>query len=211
MKISFLSACIIVALFCQCASSSIITGAWRNQEVTPTKYKKVFVAALTENVSARQTIEDEIALALESFGTSTVKSMNVFPPQFQQSIAKQSDLALEKIVQTNSDAILTIALVEKTSETRYIPNTIPYPVSRFGYYGRFGFYYDYWYGNLNGMDYYTTDNIYYLEANLYDVKTQQLIWSAQSETYNPSSIDDFLIGYRKALSEQLKKDKIFVN
>lgn len=211
MKLSIFKACIIVVLFCQCASSSIITGAWRDPAATPANYKKVFIATLTESVTARQMIEDQLALTLQEFGLSTVKSIDVFPPEFHRSMAKKSDLALEKITQTNSDAILTIALLDKTSETRYVPNSMPYPVSRFGYYGTFGFYYDYWYGNFNNMGYYTTDNTYYLETNLYDVKTQRLIWSAQSETYNPSSINDFLVGYKKALSQQLKKDKIFSN
>ncbi|SKC02316.1 hypothetical protein SAMN05660841_03703 [Sphingobacterium nematocida] len=209
MKTLCYQAFVTLLLFCQCASSSIITGSWTAPSVSNLKYKKVFVAALTENVPARQKVEDEIANSIQMLGTNTVKSIEVFPPDFNKLGSKRSDLALKRIAETNSDAILTIALLDKTSESRYVPNTTMYPVSRFGYYGTFGGYYDFWYGNYND-GYYTTDKTYYLEANLYDVKTHKLIWSTQSETYNPSSLDSFLKGYKKALIEQLKKDKILV-
>lgn len=201
---------VTLLLLCQCASSSIITGSWTAPYVSNVKYKKVFVAALTDNVPARQKVEDEIAHSIQMLGTNTVKSIEVFPPDFNKLGSKKSDLALKRIAETNSDAILTIALLDKTSESRYVPNTTMYPVSRFGYYGTFGGYYDFWYGNYND-GYYTTDKTYYLEANLYDVKTNKLIWSTQSETYNPSSLDSFLKGYKKAIIEQLKKDNILVN
>ncbi|MBM3440282.1 MAG: hypothetical protein FJX94_05415 [Bacteroidetes bacterium] len=38
--------------------------------------------------------------------------------------------------------------------------------------------------------YNVTNTRYLVEANLYDVATDKLIYSAQSETFNPSSIDN---------------------
>ena len=54
--------------------------------------------------------------------------------------------------------------------------------------------------------YYQTEKVYYIQTNLFDAKTEKLIWSAQSKTYEPSSLDDFLQGYEKAISEQMVKD-----
>ncbi|WP_181276818.1 hypothetical protein [Arcticibacter pallidicorallinus] len=45
-----------------------------------------------------------------------------------------------------------------------------------------------------------------METNLYNAKTEELIWAAQSETYDPSSITDFLKGYVKSNYERMQKD-----
>jgi hypothetical protein len=54
--------------------------------------------------------------------------------------------------------------------------------------------------------YYVTDKTYFMETNLYDIESNQLIWSAQSETVNPGSIDNFVSTYPQILVDQLVKD-----
>jgi hypothetical protein len=54
--------------------------------------------------------------------------------------------------------------------------------------------------------YYATDKTYFLETNLYDAATEKLVWSAQSETVNPGSIDKFVQDYPKKLIAQMVKD-----
>ena len=54
--------------------------------------------------------------------------------------------------------------------------------------------------------YYATDKNYYLEINLYDAKTEELVWSAQSETTNPSSIETFSNSFSQLVVNQLIKD-----
>lgn len=65
------------------------------------------------------------------------------------------------------------------------------------------------YGNhLYNNGYYATENTYYIETNLYDVNSGKLVWSTQSESYNPCSLDSFLTGYKKAMIKQLEKDNL---
>jgi len=189
----------------------MITGSWRDPAVDLKKYSRIFVAVMTDNVPARQKVEDEIASSLTSLGLTSVKSIDVFPPNLASMEPKRSDLAMQKVAGTNSEAILTIALIDSKSESRYIPNVSVYPVNTFGYYRTFGGYYDFWYGNLYNNGYYTTEKTYYIETNLYDVSTGKLVWSTQSESYNPGSLDSFLAGYKKAMAKQLKKDNLISN
>jgi len=211
MKKFILQICTIVLIFSSCATSSMITGSWRDPAVDLKKYSRIFVAVMTDNVPARQKVEDEIASSLTSLGLTSVKSIDVFPPNLASMEPKRSDLAMQKVAGTNSDAILTIALIDSKSESRYIPNVSVYPVNTFGYYRTFGGYYDFWYGNLYNNSYYTTEKTYYIETNLYDVSTGKLVWSTQSESYNPGSLDSFLAGYKKAMAKQLKKDNLISN
>ena len=47
-----------------------------------------------------------------------------------------------------------------------------------------------------------------METNIYDAETEELLWSAQSETYNPSDFENFVKGYVNTLFKQLEKDGI---
>jgi len=192
-----------------CGTSTSITGSYKDSAAPKEGYKKIFIVAITDRASVRQTVENNIATLVASRGATSVKSSDALPPNFRSGDAtKDKELLMSKIKETNCDGIITIALINQEHETRYVPGTASYYPMGVGYYGGFGAYYAYGYNNFYSPGYYTDDKIYYLEANLYDTKSEKMIWSAQSKTYNPTSIDDFLQGYSKALSDQMTKDGI---
>jgi len=78
MKKFILQICTIVLIFSSCATSSMITGSWRDPAVDLKKYSRIFVAVMTDNVPARQKVEDEIASSLTSLGLTSVKIIDVF-------------------------------------------------------------------------------------------------------------------------------------
>ena len=39
--------------------------------------------------------------------------------------------------------------------------------------------------------YYVTDRTYFMEGNLFDTKTETLIWSIQTKSINPGSVEKF--------------------
>jgi hypothetical protein len=47
-----------------------------------------------------------------------------------------------------------------------------------------------------------------LETNLYDVKTEKLIWSGQSETWSKDSKDQIINDVIKAVVNNLQKNKL---
>ncbi len=172
-----------------CASSTQLTGSWKNPEATGKTYNNIVVAALTENILVRQEVEQDLVNELNAKGLNAIKSIDVFPPH--TSSEKQPDVnqLLENMRGKNYDAILTVALVDEKTQTRYVPDNVGYsPVTRYSWYGRFRGYYTYLYPVLYEPGYYTEDKIYYLETNLYDVNTDHLLWSAQSRSYSPGSL-----------------------
>lgn len=192
-----------------CGSTTSITGSYKDSAAPKTAYKKVFVVAITDRASAGQTVENSLAQLISSRGSASLKSTDAMPPNFRSgNSTNDKNAILAKIKETNCDAILTVALINKEHETRYVPGTTNYYPMGYGYYGGFGAYYAYGYNNFYTPGYYTDDKIYYLEANLYDAANEKLVWSAQSKTYNPTSLDDFLAGYTKALADQMNKDGI---
>lgn len=207
-KLKFISKTLLaVVLMSACGTSTSIIGSYKAPGLNKLAYKKIFVSALTDNTSVKQTVENNLAQYMNEKGIATVKSSEAFPPDFHSSgNDKDKNVVLQKIHDTSCDGIMTIAMVNKETETRYVPGSNAYPVVGVGYYGTFGAYYAYGYNSFYSPGYYTTDKTYYLETNLYDAATEKLVWSAQSKTYDPSSLEGFLKGYEKTLSQQVIKD-----
>jgi hypothetical protein len=76
----------------------------------------------------------------------------------------------------------------------------------YGGYG-FGGYYGYMAPSIYSTPgYTTTDKTYFMEARLFEAASENMVWSAQSEAYNPSKIDKFSKDYSSMLVEQMQKD-----
>jgi hypothetical protein len=205
-KVNCLVALALVTIIGACSPSTKIIGSWTGPNTPSEPYKSIFVTAISENLVARQTIENDIDAILQKDGVEAKSSFDIIPPGFKAT-AENKDATVAAIRDGGSDAILTIALLDQTSETRYVPGTTMYsPMGYGGYYGRFSGYYSYYNPVMYDPGYYATDKNYYLEINLYDAKTEELVWSAQSETTNPSSIETFSNSFSQLVVNQLLKD-----
>lgn len=192
-----------------CASSTQITGSWKSPESPPHEYQSVVVAALTDNVLARQEVENDLQTQLQLRGIKVTKSIDLFPPRAGSKTVPDVNLLLEKVKESGHDAILTATLVDEETETRYVPGTVAYrPMTRFMWYGSFRGYYTYWYPTLYDPGYYTEDKVYYLETNLYDADDDKLIWSAQSRSYSPSSLRRAAAKFAEITVQKMADDNI---
>jgi hypothetical protein len=54
--------------------------------------------------------------------------------------------------------------------------------------------------------YYTNDKTYYIEGNLFDASTGKILWSMQSDAYNPAGIKSFSREYAELVIYQIKKE-----
>lgn len=204
---TFFAVLLMFGLFYSCSPSSQITGAWKNPK-SAIQYSNILVAAMTNSIEAKSTVENNMVASLVGKGVMVSKSLDVFPPNFGKDITKEE--MMSKIRQRGSDAILTVTLVDKKTESRYIPGSYGYaPVLT---YNRFWGYYTYWYPTMySNPGYYSQDRIYYMETNLYDTQTEELIWSAQSETYNPKNLSGFSQELANIIANKLEKDGIIRN
>lgn len=196
-----------ISMITACGPSVKITGSWMNKEVRAgKKFQKIFLFAITDNINARTTIENDLANAATKEGIATVKSYEVFTPAFLKSQPGESAI-VQKIKEAGCDGVFTIALVDAKSETRYVPGTTTYaPYPAYGHYGSFGGYYGYYGGYMYDPGYYVNDKTYYIEGNLYDMATSDIVWSVQSEAYNPSDLKSFSKEYTMTLFDKLGKE-----
>ena len=188
-------------------SSTTITGTWEKENVEK-EFSHVLVAALTSNVGAKSTIEEHLGSVLQEKGLESSTSIDLLPPRFIDD-ENQKQKILNTIKDDGIDAILTVSLIDSDTETRYVPGSTTYaPYPAFRYYGNFWGYYSHWSPRLYSPGYYSEDKVYYIETNLYDAQTEELIWSAQSQTYNPENLERFSGDFSREIVERLVEDNI---
>ena len=79
------------------------------------------------------------------------------------------------------DLAIVMRLVGQEEQTRWVPGSYP------TYYGSFYGYYGYAGPMVYDPGYLTTDTIVRVETNIYTLPDEKLVYSALSETFNPSS------------------------
>jgi hypothetical protein len=209
MKLKVALFLVLGYLFYTCAPSTKITASWKNPKMNDQHVNSILVTALTDKTNNRETVEASLTNALQDAGLRATKSMEVLPPTFTGDDLPDRKELLDKIKNAGVDGILTVALIDEETENRYVPGNYGYsPVTRFAYYGRFWGYYSTWIPTLHSPGYYREDKTYFIETNLYDAKTEELIWSAQSETYNPSSLTGFSTEFSKIVLTKLQQDGV---
>jgi hypothetical protein len=207
-KLSFLASLTLAFALASCAPSTKMIGSWSSPDKPAKPYEKILTTALSSNLVNRQAFEEELVATLLEDGVQSASSLTVIPlgsAESKEGMAK----AVKTVQEAGYDGILTVALLDQTSETRYVQGTSAYaPMGYGGYYGRFGGYYGYYGAMTYDPGYYTTDKLYYIEVNLYDAKTEALVWSSQSETTNPSNLEAFSHTFAGVVVDKLIKDGV---
>lgn len=174
------------------------------------EYDNILVSAMTEKVTVKQIVEDLMAGELKARGVDVTKSITLFPPKFSEEQMNDKDAMLNSIRGNGHDAILTVALVDEETESRYVPGTTTYaPLTTFNYYSSFWGYYTHRYPMVSGAGYYAQEKVYFVEVNLYDARSEELVWSAQTETVNPSSLERSAEKFAEVTVQEMSQRGLF--
>lgn len=189
-----------------CQSTQQITGSYVNKEAIPEEaFEKVFIMVMAHNDGARAAVENQLADAAANRGIEIVKSSDVFPIGFLTDKPSKDVLSAE-IRKNGCDAAFTVTLLHEQTQERYVPGSRGAPYINYPFYGSYYSYYDYRYSYVYDPGYYTTDQIYFIEGNLYDLNTDKLVWSLQSKSYDPGTLTAFGKTYAEMVFYQLKKE-----
>jgi len=199
---------ITLLLLSACASVTTINGTWTKPGVIAQKYKSIAVLGLSNDLVKRSTIENSIVndltkAGIYAVGGSALLPANLIDVDSDGKLNKgEKEIIAQKLTAAGVDGALVFVLKAIEKSTSYVPGTYDYAPG-YGMYGFSGYYGDMY--NIYGGGYYQTPG-YYVEnsnyevtTNFYNVANEQLLWSAQSGTMNPSSLADFSASYGSAL------------
>ncbi len=172
---SFWRLTILCLVFMTSCTTVILTSVW-NDQTYKSHPKNVLVIAAVSDSEVKRSLEQEFVLQLKARGIDAVASISIFGDDV---MLGEGALA-GQIRDQGADAVLITSVNELQAVTIYIPETSYAPPH---YYGT-------WYRYYSAVPlrpgYAIQDPYAVLETNLYDVKTERLVWTAASETYAKS-------------------------
>lgn len=193
----FMGTVIFVFLPTVCATTEL------NQTSMDESYRgkflsSIIVIAVTDDQGARRSFESKFVALLKATGIDAVSSGSGIAVTANRKLTKTEILkAVEKY---GSDAVCVTHLIGLEKTEVYNPAPRRYT----GFYG----YYDNVYGHVHGRGYYSTATVVRLETNLYDAKTEKIIWSGQSKTWNPATDEQIYVEVVKEVIGELQKNKL---
>jgi hypothetical protein len=196
-------------IFTSCTSSRI-TSSWKSPDMQQKKYKKILVLGLLKESDRplREKMEEHIIVDLKNLGYDAVCSCIEYDPKAFDNMKEQE--AIQKLDAGGIDAVLTVVLLDKTKERYYITgrvNYTPYHIYNRNWWG----YYSTMYGRIYEPGYYETSTKYFWESNFYDLETKQLLYSVQTESFDPGSTQSLAHEYGKLIVNSMVKDQVLVD
>ena len=201
---------IITGLFFAGCSSSKPTGVWVNKEKIQGKsFKNLFIVVVSADVEARSMIENDLAAAAESKGYKAVKSYEVMNTSLRDPKKPTKEEVVSKVKESGCDAVFIASLLRKEEDVHYVPSKDSYSVMPYySYYGTYTGYYSNVYNTVHRPAYYDHEQTYFVQSNLYDAASEEIMWSVQSELFKPASLQIFSKAYTYALLKQLESEKL---
>lgn len=188
-------------------SSSRITSSWKSDSAQPQTFTKIIVLGLIRENDRhlRESMEQQLVTGLRNLGYDATCSCDEYNPKSFENMTEEQ--ALAKLKNSGVDAVMTIVLLDKTRERYYVPGRVQYTPYRM-YYNRFWGYSRTMYGRIYTEGYYTEDTKYFWETNLYALQDNELIYSAQSQSFDPASSVKMGEEHAVMLTKDMLKKKV---
>lgn len=200
----FAPALIAALLFAGGCASTRLTSQWSDPDRTEAPLQSVLVVGVFNNERDRRLFEDMFVQGFTEKGVRAFASVELIP--VGTPLTKEA--VLEATRTHNIETIFVTVFIKEEKESVYRPGSYStrYAVPR-SYY-RFGSYYHNTYHRVYQPGYYTTLKSVKLENNLYEAPSEQLIWSAASETFDYSKSQDVIESLYKAVVKDLDKQQL---
>ncbi len=190
------------ALFLSSCANTKISQSW----VEPNHkkaYDDILVIGIAESQQNRRAYESYFVEALQAVGVEGEASYKLIKEsKIDREIVTKAIKGLE------IDAVIVTHLVGVDEETIYRPSMDYMPMYGGGYYGGLYSYYPHVNTYVTRPGYYTTHETYTLETNLYDVESEELVWSARSRSFAPESVDEVITDLTKLLIKDLSEKNL---
>lgn len=199
-----------LVLFAIGCTSTRITTSWKAPDVPPKNFQKIMVLGLIRDAdrTIQENMENHFVGDLKAIGIEGVSSLQAFGPKALENLSEQE--AVAKMKTSGVDAVITIVLLDKEKERKYYPGNFYY--SPYGYYhNRFWGYRTVLYRRIYEPGYYVTDTRYFWESNLYDMENQKLLYSAQTQSFDPSSSATLGHQYSQMIVKDMVKNGVLRN
>lgn len=195
---------LLVAAAC---TTSKITSTWKAENALPVKYNKILVLGLIREAdrTIQVNMENHLVSDLKELGYTAVSSMQEYGPKAFDKMDEET--AISKLKNRGVDAVITIVLLDKQKERKYVRGNIYYSPYAY-YYNNFWGYRTALYHRIYEPGYYVTDTKYFWESNLYDMSNQKLIYSVQTQSFDPANSESLGHEYGQLIVKNMVENNV---
>ena len=182
-----------------CASTGI-RDFWVAPDASkPLGFNKVLVVFMDDSESTRRAAENALAVRI---GRDRAFASYLLFTGDQVRNAEQHQGAIRARVQDEGfDGAVVMRLVDQQQQLNYSPG-MAYPTFYGGFYGFYG----YGWGMAYSPGYMTTSTIVSVETNVYDLRSDELVFSGLTDTTNPTQVQGMVNEIADAVSSKLRSE-----
>jgi len=195
---------VVLAVLSSCTNTKL-SEVWVDPDFK-SNFKDILVIGIAESQQNRRAYESYVVAELEALGIEAIASYKLI----KSDVTIDRKSVVKAIEGLDIDGVIVTHLVGIDEETVYRPSMDYMPVYSAGYYGGLYSYYPHVNTYVTRPGYYTTHETYMLETNLYDVNSEELIWSAHSRSFAPESTDEVIVDLTKLIIDDLAEKKLIV-
>jgi hypothetical protein len=195
MKIELVVVFVTTMILSSCTALKI-TNTWKAQDTFLGNYKKILVLGLIRNEDRRiqEKMENHFVSDLQKLGYNAVSSLQEYGPKFFDKMEENE--GINKLRNSGFDAVVTIVLLKKIREEKY--NS---PIDN----SRIWSYRNNIYNRVYEPGYYVIDTKYFWESNFYEMASQKLLYSVQTQCFNMENAEILGHEYGKMIVKNLVK------
>ena len=190
----FVGCLAMVALLAGCTTAKPVTE-WRDATYQGGPFRSFLIVGVSGQESVRRTFEETFVQRLQDHQVSAVASFAAIAGEARPT----RDSIKAAIAEQSVDAVLITHLVGVDEKQIVHP-----PTYRGGFYGYYGFVGGYAYD----PGYVSQQKTVKLETNLYDARSEKLVWSMQSATINPSNEKKLIEAQIKTVVDRLQAQQL---
>jgi len=190
-----------------CVPKTKFISSWKEPSVQKGSVKKLFVVGVAHDMAIRRQFEDTFKKALASSKVAVTSSYEWFPDPDLSKIDKDATAA--RLKDQGFTHVLISRLVDKKTVETYVPPTVAVG----GYYGGYPGYYGGWYPYMSttymaSPGYVTSNDVFSIETNLYDLSKEGVAWSAMSQTTISGGHEGEITDFINAIVYEMKSKQI---
>jgi hypothetical protein len=170
-----------------------IVKQWASPDIANYQFDHVLAICIIKDQTTRELVES--AMAARARKSNALPSYNIL----QEADLRDKELAKQKILKMGFDGAVIMRPLSVKDRVTYVPGSYP------SHYGSFWGYYGYAWPALYTPDYVYTDKVVQVETTIFSIKDDKLLWTSFSETTNPESARDVVLGIAKAIGKEARK------
>ena len=203
---------VVSVFFLGCSSSVQMTATYTAPEIkAENTCNNIFISGVFAGDTARKLLEEAVETELQEEGVSSLASHEIWAGT-PEDIDLSSEALFKTLDAAEKDAILTVSVLAGDSESRFVQRGVTYePITMNPWYRTYDGYYNHVGRVVYNPGYYASGKDYFVEINLYDVDSQELIWSAQTNTYITADLITLTENLADLIVDELEEEQLILD